>query len=290
MALAWIATFATALCFGVSAILEDLAAKQTPTARLSTTRAILEITTRRWYLLGMALGLLGWLLSLLALQRLPVFAVQAVGAASIGVVVLLHWALTRVPVPRRQAALLVTLAAGLVALAVAAKPGGPESVSGWFDASIWIGIGIMTVVGVLAFRVHGDRGAAILGAVSGLAYGGTALCARALETDHTLRGVLLDPLLLALLPLAGLGIAFFASALQRGSVAVAAACQRASTTIVPAAVGLALLGDEARAGLAPLAYAGFVVTVASVLGLTLLRPVVPPAHASPSGPKVLLQK
>jgi hypothetical protein len=219
-----------------------------------------------------------------------VFAVQAVGAASIGVVVVLHRALTRVAVPRRQAVLLVTLAAGLIAVAMAAQPGGPESVSRWFGATLWIGMGVVTLVGILAFRVHGDRGAAILGAVSGLAYGGTALCARALETDHTLRGILLDPLTLALLPLAGLGIAFFASALQRGSVAVAAACQRASTTIVPAAVGPALLGDEARAGLAPLACAGFVVTVASVLGLTLLRPGVPPAHLSPSGPKVLLEK
>ena len=283
MTLAWIAAFATALCFGVSAILEDRAAKQTPTEDLSTTKSGLAVTTRLPYLLGMGLSLFGWMLSLLALQRLPLFAVQAVGASSIGVVVVLHWALTREPVPRRQAILLITLGAGLIALAASAKPGGPKPVSGWFDVAIWIGIVCIGLIGALAMRTQGDRGAAVLGAISGLAYGGTALCARALETDHTLTAVLFDPLTIALLPLAGLGIALFASALQRGLVSVATACQHAAMTIVPAAVGLAFLGDEARAGLEWLAFAGFVLTLASVLGLTLIRSRPAPMRLAPPG-------
>ena len=158
MTLAWIAAFATALCFGVSAILEDRAAKQTPTDDLSTTKSVLAVTTRLPYLLGMGLSLFGWMLSLLALQRLPLFAVQAVGASSIGVVVVLHWALTREPVPRRQAILLITLGAGLIALAASAKPGGPKPVSGWFDVAIWIGIVCIGLIGALAMRTQGDRG------------------------------------------------------------------------------------------------------------------------------------
>jgi len=41
-----------------------------------------------------------------------------------------------------------------------------------------------------------------------------------------------------------------------------------SMTILPTAVGLVFLGDKARAGLEWLAFAGFDVTLASVLGLT----------------------
>ena len=279
MVLAWIAAFATSLCFGVSAIFEDRAAKETPTLELSGPRSVLKVTTRLPYLIGMGLGLIGWVLSLLALQRLPIYAVQAVLASSIGVVVVLHWALTREPVPRRQAILLLTLGAGLIALAVSAKPGGPSSVAAWFDLAIWIGVGVITLLGALAARTQGDRGSALLGAVSGLAYGGLALCARALETDHTVRGLLLSPLTIALLPFAALGIGFFASALQRGSVAVATACQRATMVIVPATVGLVFLGDQARHGFAPLAYGGFVLTLASVLGLSLVKPVQAPARS-----------
>lgn len=282
MVLAWIAAFATALCFGVSAIFEDRAAKQTPTDDLSGARSILKVTTRLPYLIGMALSLVGWALSLLALQRLPLFAVQAIGASSIGVVVILHWALTREPVPRQEGVLLITLGAGLIALAVAAEPGGPSSVSKWFGVAIWIGIGVVALFGLLAMRMTGDRGSALLGGISGLAYGGTALCARALETDHTLRGLVLNPLIVALLPLAGLGISFFAAALQRGSVAVAAACQHATMTVVPAAVGLIFLGDEARAGLAPLAAAGFLLTVGSVLGLTFVKVEPSPMRLTPA--------
>jgi hypothetical protein len=60
-----------------------------------------------------------------------------------------------------------------------------------------------------------------------------------------------------------------------------------SMTILPTAVGLVFLGDKARAGLEWLAFAGFDVTLASVLGLTLIRSrpapmrLAPPAQESP---------
>jgi hypothetical protein len=283
MELAWVAAFATALCFGFSAILEDHAAKQRSALPSDAPASVMSVVTRMPYILGMVLSLVGWVLSLLALQRLPLFAVQAIGASSIGVVVLVQRTMTGKPVPRRQALLLVALGLGLVALAVSAKPSEPESVSVWFDVAIWIGVGVVALLGLLAFRAKGDRGSALLGGVSGLAYGGTALCARALEADHTLRSVLLNSLTIALLPFAVTGIAFFAAALQRGSVAVATATQHAAMTIVPAAVGLLILGDHARDGFVPVAVLGFVLTVASVLALTLLRPSSPapgPVHAA----------
>ena len=64
---------------------------------------------------------------------------------------------------------------------------------------------------------------------------------------------------------------------------MATACQHAAMTIVPAAVGLAFLGDEARAGLEWLAFAGFVLTLASVLGLTLIRSRPAPMRLAPPG-------
>lgn len=272
MELAWLAAFGTALCFGVSALLEDVAAKRTPPSAGDAGRSVLTVATRLPYLAGMLLSLGGWMLSLLALQRLPLFAVQAVGASSIGLVVIAHRLQTRVPTPRQEAVLLVALGAGLVALAVSAEPDEPQSVSWVFDLGMWIGVAVVVVLTVVALRVGGPRASAMLGAISGLAYGGTALCARALQTDHTLRGLLLDPLTIALVPFAAVGITCFALALQRGSVSVATATQHASMTVVPSAVGLLVLGDHARPGFIPLAVAGFLLTVGSVLALTMIRP------------------
>jgi hypothetical protein len=156
------------------------------------TAVVLQVVRRVPYLLGMALSLVGWVLSLLALQRFPLFAVQAIGASSIGVVVVLHRLLTHEPVPRSQGVLLGVLGVGLGALAAAAEPGEPRPVSVGFDVAIWIGVGLVGALGFAAMRAKGGRASALLGTVSGLAYGGTALCARALETDRTLRGLLLN--------------------------------------------------------------------------------------------------
>jgi hypothetical protein len=129
------------------------------------------------------------------------------------------------------------------------------------------------------------RQAALLGVlgVSGLAYGGTSLCARALETDRTLRGLILNSLTIALVPFAALGIGLFATALQRGAVGVVAATQHATMTVVPAAVGLVVLGDHARPGFVPIAWVGFVLTVGAVLALTMVQTNPPSAVVASTG-------
>jgi hypothetical protein len=257
----------------VSAIFEDQAAKESPATEGGGTGAALRVTIRVPYLMGMGLSLIGWILSLIALQSLPLFAVQAIASSSIGVVVLLDWVRTRRPLPGSQIALLVVLGIGLVALAVAAQPSGPGTIPSAFDVAIWIGVVVLGAAWLLLDRTGaGARTSVLLGTVSGLAYGGTSLCARALEGDATLRGVLFDPLTVALLPFAVVGVGSFAAALQRGSVSIIAACQHAAMTVVPAAVGLAFLGDSARDGFAAIAAVGFVLTLAAVIALTFVKP------------------
>lgn len=266
MEVAYLAAFGSALCFGVAAVLQDRAAKR------ETSGSLAKVTTSPSYLLGLGLDLVGWLLSLVALQDLPLFAVQAIAASSIGVTVVLVSVLTRRRPPGRQVLVLVALGAGLVALALSAAPDEPRKVSGAFDIGMWIGVAVVAALGFVLSRSRGNRGAAIVGALSGLGYGGTALCGRALEADGSFVEVLKDPLLYALLAFGALGITLFARALQLGAVTVATACQFAVETVVPAAVGLIFLGDRARDGFVVLAYVGFVVTVVAVVALTFLSP------------------
>jgi hypothetical protein len=112
----------------------------------------------------------------------------------------------------------------------------------------------------------------LLGALAGLAFGGTALCARALGADHSWVGVVRDPMAWALLAFGALGLAFYAAALQRGNVTVATAWQTTTSTIAPALIGLWVLGDHARSGWEGVALVAFVVTIAATIGLTFATP------------------
>lgn len=270
MLFAYLAAFATAVFYGCSAVLEDRAAKSTPVTGTSGKRAAFKATMRPLYVAGMGLSIVAWALALYALQRLPLFAVQAIAASSIGVVVLIIWMTTGIPPTRRDVTLLVLLGVGLIALAVSAAPSSPEPVNRAFEVLMWVGVVGVAVAAVFAARRHGVRGAALLGLVSGLSDAGMALCARAVE-GSTFGSIVTDPVAIALIPFTVMGVVTFAAALQRGSASTALACQQGMATVVPSALGLLVLGDSARDGFAPVTVIGFAITVGAVLGLTVAR-------------------
>ena len=104
----------------------------------------------------------------------------------------------------------------------------------------------------------------LLAAVAGLAGGTAGICARALDPPDHLLQLLLQPSALAL---AGYGVVCawaFAQALRSASVTVVTATCFAVSTVVPALVGLAVLGDRTRPGWGAAAAIG----VLAVLGAT----------------------
>jgi drug/metabolite transporter (DMT)-like permease len=282
MALAYLAAFGCALCYGVGSILQDIAAKRIEADTKLDARLLVRVTTQLPYIGGLALDLAGFILSLLALLRLPLFAVQAIAASSIGVVVVLSSARNRHWPGARQLVVLGVLAVGLVALAATASPDKPTPAPSWFALAAWIGVVVLAAGGGLVARgVTGERAGAILGGFSGLAFGGAALCARAVEAHTTLAALLRDPLSYALLVFGALGIALYAAALQRGSVTIATACQYALETLIPALIGLVVLGDRARSGWAGVAVVGFALTLGAAILLTFDSPVSPDGHPTP---------
>ena len=84
--------------------------------------------------------------------------------------------------------------------------------------------------------------------------------------------LLAEPLLWAAVAFAALGLLLFSRGLQRGSAVAVSAPTMAAETLVPAAVGVAFLGDHARPDLAWLALAGLALTLAAALLLTLRAP------------------
>jgi hypothetical protein len=159
---------------------------------------------------------------------------------------------------------------GLVAIAVSAAPGHAMRTGNVFRVSMWVLVVVVAWGASKASHLRGHRGSAVLGLMSGLADSGLALCARAFHYHHHHPAhLLVDPLALALIPFAAIGMVAFAGALQRGSASLALACQQGVVTIVPSIVGLLVLGDKAREDFIGLTIAGCVVTVVSLVALTL---------------------
>lgn len=273
MVLAYLAALGCALCYGLGSVLQSIGAKRVEAGDRLDPRVLARVAGQAPYLAGLALDGMGWALSLVALLRLPLFAVQAVVAASMGFVVLFSALIEKIRPTARQVWILVALGIGLLGLAATAAPDKARAVSGGFTVAVWIGVVVVGIAGVIVPRVlDASSASAVLGALAGLAFGGTALCARAVEADSGLGAMVTDPLSWALVVYGGLGLAFYAAALQRGSVTVATAWLYAAETLAPSVVGLLVLGDHARAGLAPVAVVSFVVTLAAAVVLTLVTP------------------
>lgn len=298
MVTALVALAGTVICYGTATVLQNIAAQRAD--RHEGTDALLVVRLLRDlpYLAGTGLDGLGFLLSLLALRQLPVFAVQAGVASSIGVTAVLAAVFFSERLIARGWAALALICIGLVAVAISAAPDAADVPGTGTKVGIILAVVVLAVLGWLALR-HGQdtRSAIALATVSGLAYGGAALAARLLSSgDGTylsgdgLLHLLADPMLYALIGYGALGLVTFSAALQRGTVTTVAAVVVVAETIAPALAGIALLGDRAKPGLGVVAVLAFVATVVGAWVLTRVDPGRAPAApksdgAGPTGPR-----
>jgi drug/metabolite transporter (DMT)-like permease len=188
---------------------------------------------------------LAWLLSLLALDVLPLFVVQAVLASSVVVVVVLARVVLHAPTRRRD-----RVAVGVVVAALAVVAGGsgeqpaPAPPAG-FTTGMLVATGALVAVAVLAYR---RGGAVLLALLSGLGYSGAAIAARAAHASGDLLDTVLQPLAGVIVVCGAVGVLAYLRALERGSVGGSAAVLSVVEVAVPGAVGLVLLGDVIKPG------------------------------------------
>jgi drug/metabolite transporter (DMT)-like permease len=240
-------------------------------------RLFLRLAGQLPYLAGLLLDMLGFAASVLALRTLPLFLVQAAVAAGVAVTALGAAWLLRVRLRPVEVGALVAAGTGLLLLALSARPAPAAGVPPVFRWLVLAGAVLVLVLGVVAARVPGPYGVAALAAGAGLAFGGVGVAARILELPRPLWRVLTEPEVYALVGYGALGLLLFATALQRGSVTTVSAIMFAVETVVPAAIGLAWLGDSARPGYAWVAAAGFALTLVGALELARHGEVAAPA-------------
>lgn len=231
-----LAAAAAAVGYGVSTVMQAVGARRS---------GGMGSLAQPLVLLALVVDGLAWLLSLLALDALPLFVVQAVLASSVAVVVVLARVVLHAPTRRRDWA-----AVGVVVAALAVVAGGsgeqpaPEPPAG-FTTGVLVASGALAVVTALVYR----RGNAVLLALlSGLGYSGAAVAARAAHGSGDLLDTVLQPLALAIVVCGAVGVLAYLRALERGSVGGSAAVLSVVEVVVPGAVGLVLLGDVIKPG------------------------------------------
>jgi drug/metabolite transporter (DMT)-like permease len=255
-----------AVCYGVASVLQARAARSSAGSEHVDPRLLIRLATQIPYLIGLLLDFCGFALSVLALRSLPLYVVQVIVASNLAVTALVVAAVYHARLARREWIAVGAVCAGLALLGVSAGKEGAQA----GDIGMRSGLLAGTVVlGLMAAWLgHSSRKApaALLGAVSGLGFGAVALAARTIPSFSPLR-LVADPAAWALAIGAAVGMLFFATALQRGRVTTVTATMTVGETVVPAALGLALLGDTIRHGSAPVIAVGFIVSLAGTLAL-----------------------
>jgi drug/metabolite transporter (DMT)-like permease len=216
---------------------------------------------RQWrFVASLGLDMLGFVAQLVALNRLPLFAVQAIIAANLAVTAVVASWLIGATLGWREWVAVGGVIVGVGLLGTSAGAEGAATVGNTFKLALIVAVAGIGLIGLAAARLPGPARTPLLGATAGLGYGVLAVAARVLNGFAPLH-LVQDPAAYALAAAGIVSFLFYASALEGGSVTVAVAAVVLVETIPPAAVGITLLGDKTRHGMAGLAIAGFILAV-----------------------------
>src|ERR1700722_15635202 len=212
---------------------------------------------RQWrFVASLGLDLIGFLAQLVALRRLPLFAVQAMVAGSLAVTAVLAAWLINVQLAWREWLAVAGVVVGVGLLGASAGAEGAKAVGGPFKLALIVAVAAVAVAGVLAARLPPPARTPLLGARAGV----VAVAARTLP-GYSLAELARDPAAYAAVAGGVVSFMLYAAALDNGSVTVATAAVVLAETAPPALVGILFLGDHTRPGLAPVAWVAFVLAV-----------------------------
>lgn len=291
---ALLAAVAASLGYGVASVLQAAGAARVQPAG----DGIATVLRSPLYLLGLLADLVAWLLSVVALRRVPLFVVQPILAASLAVTVLLaRRVLGTAMRPREVAAVVgVVVASGVLASSAGlgrVRPPGTVAI-------VVVCVAVVAVAGACAAAWRSGH-SVVLALLAGTAYGLGAIGARVLRpappgvpllSGAGIAYLAAQPMVWVVVVGNVVGTLVYARSLQRGAVGPAAASLWVAEVVVPGAVGVLALGDTVRAGWAAPAAVGVAVVIASVLVLawapataaTADVPADPPADAPADPP------
>ena len=283
MNLALLAAAGIALSYGLATVLQSVGAKSTTSSEGLDPGLLVRLLRSVPYLVGLALDGAGFLLTVVALQSLPLFVVEAFTAGALAVTAVAAAVWLKIPLSRGEWIGVGAVVAGLVALGLSAGADEDVALDTWAK---WLPLGVSLVlllVTIPAARIPGRAGVTVLGALAGFGFGLVGIATRTLESPITVTGLLTDPSTYGIIAAGGLALLALATALQRGGVTQATAAMVVAETVIPSAIGLAFLGDRIRPGWEAVAGIGLIVAIGGAVALSRLGeiPAEPEPAASP---------
>jgi drug/metabolite transporter (DMT)-like permease len=267
-----------ACAYGTASAMQALAAAR---ANAGTSDRPLPRMLRQWqFIAGIGLDLLGFTAQFLALRVLPLFVVQAALATSLAVTAVVASRVLATRLHQREWYAILIVVSGLITLGLTASAEGHVEAGATLRFALIGAVVALVIAGTLAQRLDRRTGTAALGLVAGLGFGLIAIASRVI-TDLRPTALLTDPAFYALLGAGATAFLFYASALQRGTVTVATTMLVLGETVVPALIGMLLLGDRTRPGLGPIAILGFAL---AITGATMLARFGDPERLTASQP------
>ncbi|MFY9773538.1 MAG: hypothetical protein WAK28_03080 [Trebonia sp.] len=267
------AALVAALFYGIASVMQSVAAHEASNRKPQAADAggvdpgLLPRMLRQWrFVVSLCLDALGFVAQLIALQRLPLFAVQAIVAANLAVVAVVASLVIKVRLSWREWLAVTGVVAGVGLLGSSAGPEGASQAGVMFKLALIVAIAALGLIGLAAARLRDPARTLALGLVAGFGYGVIGIAARVLNGFEPLT-LLRDPAAYAVAAAGIVSFVFYATALEGGSVTVATAAVVLAETLPPAIIGVVFLGDRTRPGLEPAAIAGFLLAVTSAVML-----------------------
>jgi drug/metabolite transporter (DMT)-like permease len=282
-----IAALLAALCYGVASVMQAIAVREASNrsqAQASAGGLDASLVPRmlgQWrFVASMVIDMLGFIAQLVALRRLPLFAVQAMVAANLAVIAVLATVIMGATLSRREWLAVLGVVAGVGLLGSSAGAEGADTASAAFKIALIVATAALGLAGIVAARLLRDPARTLaLGTIAGFGFGAVGIAARVLNGFAPLT-LLRDPAAYAVAAAGIVSFVFYATALEGGSVTVATSAVVLAETLPPALVGVMFLGDTTRPGLTPVAAAGFLLAVASAVTLARFGEAEhPPEHA-----------
>jgi drug/metabolite transporter (DMT)-like permease len=269
-----IAAVVAALCYGVASVMQAVAVREASNRSLSAASeggvdpGLVPRMLHQWrFVVSMVIDLCGFIAQLVALRRLPLFAVQAMVAANLAVIAVLATVLIGATLTLREWLAVIGVVAGVGLLGSSAGAEGANHAGAAFKVALIAATAVLGLCGVVAARLLRDPARTlVLGTVAGFGFGAVGIAARVLNGFAPLT-LLRDPAAYAVVAAGIVSFVFYATALESGSVTVATSAVVLAETLPPAVVGVLFLGDTTRHGLTPVAAVGFALAVVSAVML-----------------------
>ncbi|HET6858597.1 MAG TPA: hypothetical protein VFH94_16095, partial [Streptomyces sp.] len=178
-----ICALCSAVCIGAASVLQAVAARAAqPGTGSGVDVTLLLRALRQWrYVAGLVLDLIGFVLQILALLAIPIYAVEAAQAGSLAVTAVIAARVLRVPLSRTEWGAVAVVCAGLAMLGLSSGPEGAENGPAALPYALFGVACAVLVTGALAGRLRDPARSLVLGFGAGTGFGVVSVSVRLID-------------------------------------------------------------------------------------------------------------